>query len=59
MIPGNSWEETETQAFSTVKRSGLGAFMRGKKEPEGRAFDENDRAICVASTLSAPRPKDG
>src|SRR5712664_2395464 len=33
--------------------------MRGKKGREGRAFDENDHAICVASTLSAPRPKDG
>ena len=33
--------------------------MREERTPEGRAFHENDHAICVASTLSAPRPKDG
>lgn len=35
------------------------AFMRGEKEREDRAFDENDHAIHVALTLFAPQPKDG
>ena len=33
--------------------------MRGKKGREDRAFDENDHAICVASTLFASPAKDG
>src|SRR5260370_15877746 len=40
-------------------RLGFGGLIRGKKGWEDRASDENDHAICVASTLSAPRPKGG
>jgi hypothetical protein len=48
------------QTFERVRRPlALLAFMREKKGREGRAFDENDHAICVALTLFAPRPKDG